>query len=1056
MLGEYTLLGTTLFACFMALQICLGRYFSTFKAKADVKTEERMEVMNEIISGIEVIKMYAWEKSFYEKIEEIRRAELKQIRRTSWIRAMFASFKLFLSQSALFLSVLGFILSGNVLTAIYVFTITSFFNVLRQTMVASVPTAVTTMTDAWISIKRITAFLTGKEISPNRIRPMSMLPGSTRQSGEQLPAIAFLGVSAKWSQDGERNVLNKFDLEVQRKETVAITGAVGCGKTSLLQVILNEVPVINGAVYVDGTISSTAQEPWIFPGTVRENIIFREAFDPTRYTDVCRVCSLDADFRQLPQGDATILEGKGSTLSGGQKARINLARAVYREADIYLLDDPLSAVDNVVGQHIFRECIMGLLKDKCIVLVTHNQEFLRNVDDIRVYEIRNGNVERKGSCEELTDSEGASNHAHDIMGTTTVTGEEDNIINERTPLINRPTRRKDEIIRQGTIKAATYREYLRAGGCYFLGMALLFLVAHSVCAFNDNFLRNWVNRVQTIYNSTDGNHTTEGAIFGDVYESAHILYLYSFLLSTLIVFALLRSVAFMFVCMCASNNLHSNLYTGVVATKMRFFHETSQGTILNRFSSDIKSVDQDLPIQFLDFLNAVFTVSFISLMVTTVNEWMIICTILTLVIFYYIKQWCLRTLRDIKRIEDSRRSPVYDHLKATMSGITTIRAFGVQNELKDHFDDLQDMHTAPSYIGMAGMRAFGFWLEIFVVLYVALVLLSFRLFLNEEYGGNVGFAVTQAISLTGIFQYGMRQWGALETRMTAVERILEYSNLEPEETIKKTMSAEWPIHGEISFNQVSVKYFEEEDLVLEGLSFDVGKREKIGIVGRTGAGKSTILAALLRLAYIERGKITIDGVDISHIPLSILRSNISILPQEPKLFAGTIRTNLDPFGIYQDNVLWSALENVELKTFIAKRPNGLQAMVDVGGMNFSAGERQLICFARAIIMRNKILVLDEATANVDSDTDKKIQSTLARCFGDCTVLTIAHRVETVINSDRILVLDKGRRVEFDHPYQLLRNKSGTFYKLASETKTFDNLLEIARQNFNRIDGNNLE
>nr|CAI5829471.1 unnamed protein product [Callosobruchus analis] len=507
------------------------------------------------------------------------------------------------------------------------------------------------------------------------------------------------------------------------------------------------------------------------------------------------------------------------------------------------------------------------------------------------------------------------NLSEDIMRSHAISVEDDNKFGEKATLRNRSrTTKRNEIIRQGSIRGISYGEYAKGGGGYIVCFALmpfLFLIAHFTAAFNDYFLRFWVNIEQNKRSSTNGHYFSEVLeLLGDFHETKDCLRFYSGILISLIAFALVRSLAFMMVCMRASHNLHKNLYLGVVGTTMEFFNATSQGTIINRFSSDIKSVDRDLPIQFLDTLHAAFMVCFISLMVTTVNPWMIILTVVTLIIFYKIKQYCLKTIRHIKRIEDSRRSPLFAHLDATIDGLTTIRALGVQKQLRDHFDELQDMHTGSVYIGMTGKRAFGFWLEMFVVIYVALVLISFRLFLNEQYGGNVGFAVTQAIGLTGIFQYGMRQWGELETRMTSVERILEYSQQEPEEKGRKTTlsSMKWPSKGEIVFNGVSVRYLKDEDLVLDNLSFKIKEKEKIGIVGRTGAGKSSILATLLRSVSAEHGTIKVDGVDISDVPLSVLRSKISVIPQEPVLFSGTIRMNLDPFEEYTDKDLWSALE----------------------------------------------------------------------------------------------------------------------------------------------------
>lgn len=394
------------------------------------------------------------------------------------------------------------------------------------------------------------------------------------------------------------------------------------------------------------------------------------------------------------------------------------------------------------------------------------------------------------------------------------------------------------------------------------------------------------------------------------------------------------------------------------------------------------------------------------------------------------------------------RSPVFSHLNASLQGLTTIRAFQAQDILTSEFDGHQDAHSSTWYMFLAMSRAFGFWLDLVCLAYIAMVVLSFLFLDLHVFGGNVGLSITQAIGLTGMLQFGMKQSAELENIMTCVERVLEYSRLESEPPLEsppgKSPPAPWPKDGKVEFCNVSLSYAPHMPRVLKNVSFKVQPREKVGIVGRTGSGKTSLIMALFRLHEFE-GDILIDDIALRNVGLHQFRSKISIIPQEPVLFSGTIRKNLDPFDEFTDDVLWNALEEVEMKDVVKDLTGGLSWKLAEGGSNFSVGQRQLICLARAIIRNNRILVLDEATANVDPQTDALIQTTIRSKFADCTVLTIAHRLHTVMDSDKLLVMDAGVLVEFDHPHVLLGNKHGFFYRMVKESGriTADSLHRIA-------------
>lgn len=399
-----------------------------------------------------------------------------------------------------------------------------------------------------------------------------------------------------------------------------------------------------------------------------------------------------------------------------------------------------------------------------------------------------------------------------------------------------------------------------------------------------------------------------------------------------------------------------------------------------------------------------------------------------------------------KLIFFSARSPLFSHLTASLQGLSTIRAFGARSILEKEFDHIQDNHSSAAFLFIACSRTFAFWLDVKCTIYVGFVILSFLFIGTEKYGGNVGLAITQTIALTGMLQRGIRQWSDLENQMTSVERIFEYSELpaEPDHG-KKSPPKEWPQKGSIEFDGVFLKYSEDDPFVLKNLTFGILAKEKIGIVGRTGAGKSSIISALFRLANIE-GIITIDGVNTAEIPLKDLRRILSIIPQDPVLFSGALRKNLDPFEEYQDDDLWKALEEVDLKKAVNEMPLGLSTKLSEGGSNLSVGQRQLVCLARALVRKNKILVLDEATANVDLQTDELIVNTIRRKFQNCTVLTVAHRLHTIMDSDKVLVMDNGKVIEYDHPFELIQ-KQGLFYTMVQQTgkAVAANLTNIAKE-----------
>ncbi|XP_037952862.1 probable multidrug resistance-associated protein lethal(2)03659 [Teleopsis dalmanni] len=1093
-IGVSALFGVAFMLLFLPLQAYLGKKTSVLRLRTALRTDERVRMMNEIISGIQVIKMYAWELPFGKMVAYVRKKEMSAIRYVNYIRGILQSFIMFLTRVSVFASLVGYVLLGKFLTAEKAFVITAYYNILRITMTVFFPNGISQFAETLVSFRRIQKYMMHEEThvhdksqstdednnkhtvvilheNGKPINGVTKLNTPAQIQGE--PGITISKLKAKWDPNITEYTLDNIDLKIKPKTLVAVIGPVGSGKSSLIQAILGELPALSGSINVNGTFSYASQDPWLFTGTVRQNILFGLPMDKQRYRSVVKNCALERDFELLQFGDKTIVGERGASLSGGQKARISLARAVYRKTHFYLLDDPLSAVDTHVGRHLFDQCMRGFLREEIVILVTHQLQFLEQADLIVIME--KGKISAVGTYESMRKTgldfaklltapeqkedagEGDKPDRKNISRQNSKQRSRQNSVSSMSSVadsaVGESPMQVQETRVEGKIGLKLYKKYFAADGTYILfGIMMLFCVGAQVLASGgDYFLSYWVNK--------NGNTQSVEDRFGNQIDKRLSentdpvdIYIFSGIIVATIIFALSRSVLFFHLAMRSSTSLHNAMYNGITRASMYFFNTNPSGRILNRFSKDLGQVDEVLPSVMMDCLQIFLALTGIVIVISIVNPWFLLATAILGVIFYFLRAFYLNTSRDVKRLEATNRSPIYSHLGASLNGLATIRAFGAQQILIHEFDNYQDVHSSGYFMFLATSRAFGYWLDCFCVLYIAIITLSFFIF-SPENGGDVGLAITQAMGLTGMVQWGMRQSAELENNMTAVERVVEYEHIEPEGEFEskpnKKPPKTWPEQGKIKFDHLSLRYFPDpkSECVLKSLNFEIKSCEKVGIVGRTGAGKSSLINALFRLSFND-GSVIIDSRDTNELGLHDLRSKISIIPQEPVLFSGTMRYNLDPFDEYSDAKLWESLEEVKLKSVIAELPSGLQSKISEGGGNFSVGQRQLVCLARAILRENRILVLDEATANVDPQTDALIQTTIRNKFKNCTVLTIAHRLHTVMDSDKVLVMDAGQVVEFGSPFELLtQSKSQIFYDMVKQTgnSTFDNLLKVAQK-----------
>ncbi|XP_076633489.1 putative multidrug resistance-associated protein lethal(2)03659 [Colletes latitarsis] len=1048
-IGLGAITGMSTFLLCIPLQLYLGRKVSRLTLGSAQKTDDRLRLMNQIIAGVEIIKMYVWEVPYSLLVEKARRKEVNVIKRYSIVEQLGLTFDVYVPRVSLFVTILTYVFTGNNIDAEKVFMTTAFYSILRSSVTIGFALSVHSLAEAIVSIRRLEKFMFHPEVSKSG-------PVKNQVASQSVP-VYLKNVTARWDPFREY-ALQKVDLRVDARNFVAVVGQIGAGKSSLLQAILGELPLEKGVLEIDGKISFADQRPWIFASTIRQNILFGQPMNEARYNEVIRVCQLRYDIENMPHRDGTMVGERGINLSGGQRARINLARAVYAEADVYLLDDPLSAVDSHVGSRIVEECVCNFLKDKARILVTHQVQYLKSADQIVV--MSNGAVQAKGTFEELQTMD------LDFMKIFRDVGEnkeaETSVIREDNSTEN--AKKDEQVASEEPVEVAESRTIGKISGTVFLAywkasrnsllvvvMLILFVGSQTLASGSDYLLAHWVNTEVSSWVITE-NGTMDFQWYGPL--SRHgIIYLYSGLTIGVVCLYLFQTFAYYAVCMRSSKNLHAQMFRSIVRTVMYFYNTNPAGRILNRFSKDIGIIDKRMPFTMFDVMMMFLTFMGTVVIISTVTPWLLIPTFVVILIFYFMRVVYISTSRAIKRMEGVTRSPVFDHVGATLQGLTTIRAFKAEKIVSSEFDNHQDLHTSTWFIFFTTSRAFGLYIETICLGYIALVAITFLVFEDLAVAGDIGLVLTQIMAVTGILQWGMRQTAELENQITSVERVLEYKRLEEEPFLDSTPEQkppkDWPSKGHVKFKDVKLKYGPKSSYVLKGVNFVIMPKEKVGVIGRTGAGKTSLISALFRLAYVE-GDIIIDGIPTNTVALHDFRSKISIIPQEPVLFGGSLRRNLDPFDEYSDKVLWDALEEVELKETMLDMAAGLNSKVAEEGSNFSVGQRQLLCLVRALVRNNKIMVLDEATANVDPQTDSLIQITVRKKFMDCTVFTIAHRLNTIMDSDKILVMDQGYLVEFDHPYILLQKK-GHFYNMVQQTGAAmaNSLSEVAKNCFYR-------
>uniref|UniRef100_A0A674DTZ1 ATP binding cassette subfamily C member 12 n=1 Tax=Salmo trutta TaxID=8032 RepID=A0A674DTZ1_SALTR len=987
-LGYTALVGVSVYLVFIPIQFTMARLIQRFRRKAVSVTDTRVRTMNEVLTCIKLIKMYAWETSFEKKITDIRKKEKQLLEKAGYTQSINSSITTIIPTLATILTFVVHTLLGLPLGSSEAFTIIAIFNSMRFSL-GLLPFSVKAIAEGQVSLARL------------KVRLLSSLLKHCQSSTSS--------TSFRWVKQG-----SEFG-GISRDQSYI-------GKTSLISSILEQMHLQHGSVTADGAFAYVSQQAWIFHGTVQDNILMGEPFNQTS------ACSLIPDLAILPYGDQTEIGERGLNLSGGQKQRVSLARAVYSNKDIILLDDPLSAVDAHVGKHIFEECIKKTLKGKSIILVTHQLQVGSNCLKFEAG-THKALMKAKGRYAQMINnfqmerSQVRSPIIHLYLRYGAFTGKI-----SRYPSL--PLVRSDQLVTQegsqeGSVTWRTYHQYCKAAGGYILLSLIMiaFICLVGTTAFSNWWLSYWLEQGSGVRNISLNP------------DLSFYQMVYGLVVVAMLVFSFIKGYSFTKVTLHASSKLHDTMFRNILNSPMSFFDTTPTGRMVNRFSKDQDEVDTMLPFNMENFLQFCLMVTYTIVTISAVFPPLLIAITLLGAIFTLILYIFQRSIREMKRMENVSRSPWISLTTSTIQGLGTIHAYD-----KREFKEMSDNNSNHFLLFNCGTRWLSFWLD-FLSASVTLMVALFVVLSSPDIISPAmkGLALSYTIQLTGMLQYVVRLSTELEAKFLSVERLQEYIEgcvSEAPRRVKDALIPEgWPHKGAISFKDYTMRYRANTPIVLDGLQLNIQPREKLGIVGRTGSGKSSLGVALFRLVEPAAGTIIIDGVDTSAIGLEDLRSKLSVIPQDPVLFIGTVRYNLDPFNSYSDEDIWSALEKTYMKHTISSLPEKLQSEVVENGENFSVGERQLMCMARALLRNSKIILLDEATASIDSETDSLIQHTIRDVFQDCTMLTIAHRINTVLESDRILVMDAGKAVEFDSPEVLMQRPDSQFAALLAAANT---------------------
>lgn len=1126
----------------------LQRLFTGIMASKD----DRMDALKEMLSAMRTVKYFGWESKFVEKITAAREEELRNNKKM-YTQMSFAgvAWGIMPFVNMVVLLVAYTVFYGNTITASVLFTTLMLFEILSSSL-STIPWNFIMMIKSVVALRRISTFLDEDEIERNTT--VTKIDIKTRLSSSALPAlsaahpvIGFVRATYSWPSKKatpadapgpepeaviERFQLTNISADFPVGELSLIVGPTGSGKTALLLALLGELERIEGHMYLPrldynrnysddcgSGIAYVAQTAWLQSGTVRENILFGKPFNQERYSAVLEGCALTTDLNVLEFGDLTEIGGQGIALSGGQKQRVSLARAIYSDASVLLLDDCLSAVDTHTARYIFQTLNGPLLDGRTILMATHQVQLTLSAARYVVV-LDKGKVVGTGTSEKCI-LHGWIDHVTLVTPIPDQSSKVDTLDRDKgaTTDLNddkkgtlRVKPKDEEKKAEGSVPLKVYKYYFFATGGWIAWPILvgIYTLQQGAVVAEKSWLAVWANKMAESTGSfvvKAASALTSEPIVSSVKEafapkdgSVHgVITMTVFGTGTpgsvnvgfyIGVFVILGFIPMLIGCFAAfyastvvsingSRSIHAQLLYKVSRARPHFFDTTPIGRIINRFSADMATIDGNLLEYLMQLVISLILIIFTVLVISVNMPIFMVPATFIVAIYIVLGVLYIPISRDLKRLNSVSRSPILHHLNETVSGLATIRAYGFERRFQAKNMSNLDNNNRAYYWLWSASRWLGWRLD----LTSALVSFCTGLLILQSWdrmeSGWAALSLSYSMMFNGCVASMIRSYAQNEMNMNSLERIIEYMDIEEEAPAIIEGSrphASWPHAGQISIENLTIRYSPDSPDVLKNVSLAIESGEKVGVVGRTGSGKSTLAISLLRILEPTWGTIRIDDIDITKIGLQDLRSKLTIIPQDPVLFKGTLRFNLDPFDEHEDIEIWEALRRSHLIPAAITRSSGrstptsesssaannsqeipstldqettidptlitLDTEVQEGGSNFSQGQRQLVALARALVRHSKIIIMDEATASVDFETDLKIQKTIRKEMADATIITIAHRIRTIADFDRVLVMQAGEVSEFDKPYTLMRQEGSLFRELCEQSTELDSLLAI--------------
>ncbi|KAF0694552.1 Aste57867_14592 [Aphanomyces stellatus] len=1021
--------------------------------------DARMKAVNEIFGAMKTVKLHAWEVRMEAKVTALRAAELHTLRAYVVVEAVQTAL---LFTAPVVVTLASFftytIVMEKTLSVSKIFTAMSLFALLKYPMMG-LPQAIVGLMQALVATERMESFL-----------HLADQPAASPSPPPLTSAVAIAVDHATFGWHQDTPLFHDVNLRILKGEFVVVHGGVSAGKSSLCSALLGEMITLQGAVSIAGSVAYVPQQPWIQHMTIRENILFGLPYDRMKYNKVVEACALTRDFATFPAGDRTEIGQRGVNLSGGQQARVSLARACYSSADVFVLDAPLAAVDAIVAREILDKCFRDLLADKTIVLVTHNVDVIDAVDVNRSLLVlpdgqlidrvvsprqhvadapnqpekeppmairRRSSAAMQAQPMDLVDDRSSSLEplkspvpvpaGAALFTPVGASLDQQPLLYDEKDASHDGKLTVEETRSEGRVATSVFVEYARASGGWpiWTAMSLLLVLGASVQVSSDLWLSTW--------SSTAADVTPAEFLR----QSGSYLSVYSILVLAGCVVQVARAVVTWSAGLRASRALFAGMTRALFRAPMAFFDVNPVGRILNRYGNDMTAIDTRIPTISSGLM--ALTVSSAFTLGTTILAMNAMAFLLLPLLYYYyrIASFYLHSARAIERVNTITKSPLLNLSAEMIDGAHVVRAFGPTHVTRLHRQHQAnvDRNNQAFFAAQVANQWFALRTQLFsacMLLAIAVALVASRHVLSA---GVIGLVLNYSFGILPLFELVIFLWSLLETQMVAPERVAEYTYVAPEapRVLQGAVPQSWPSAGALVLDDVSFRYKPTDPLVLQHVSVRIAAGEKIGLVGRTGAGKSSLTMALFRLNELASGTICIDGVDIATVGVHTLRSRLAIIPQSPVLFHGTVRAYLDPLARLADDSLWACLRKVQLADRFANAPARLETLVDENGANFSVGERQILCMARALLSEAKVVVLDEATAATDAATDAHLQQVIRTEFAAATVLIIAHRLDSILDCDRVMVFDHGRLTQCDSPDALLAAGTGAFYDFVHES-----------------------